>query len=151
MLSDPAFVARRDAIRQEIEEEMIRITTEQERGINSDENERSEHKHIAEEEKEDCMGEADISGGQSNASAEEDDPEASCVLRIGISCAMGRHRSVAMVEELAKASWPNWRIEVQHRDLLQKRGAGTKTGGKGKGKGSRGSRGGGMSSYLEDD
>ncbi len=33
------------------------------------------------------------------------------LLGVGISCAMGRHRSIAMAEELAKLSWLGWWVE----------------------------------------
>jgi hypothetical protein len=65
--------------------------------------------------------------------------------RVGIFCAMGRHRSVAMLEELAKLNWP-CEVEFGNRDVARKRGDSTKGGGK---KG-RGVRGGGMSSQFED-
>ena len=42
-----------------------------------------------------------------------------------------------MVEELAKISRSGWRVEVEHRDISKKRGAGKKSGCKG----SRGTRG----------
>lgn len=42
-------------------------------------------------------------------------------LRVGINCQMGRHRSDAMVEELAKMPWPGWDVRVEHRDIEKKR------------------------------
>jgi hypothetical protein len=59
-------------------------------------------------------------------------------LQVGIFCAMGRHRSVAMVEELSRLSWPGWEVRVEHRDISKKRGAGKKAGSRQ----SRGTRGG---------
>ena len=61
------------------------------------------------------------------------------VFRVGIFCEMGRHRSVAMVEELARLDWPGWDVEVVHRDVEknkrkmgknegQKHGRGTRRG-----------------------
>jgi hypothetical protein len=42
------------------------------------------------------------------------------VLRIGVCCELGRHRSVAFVEELAKRQWPaEWAVEVVHRDVAK--------------------------------
>jgi hypothetical protein len=49
---------------------------------------------------------------------EGDRPE----LRISIYCAMGIHRSVAMVESLAQMSWPGREVRVVHRDVERKRG-----------------------------
>ncbi|CZS96235.1 hypothetical protein WAI453_009830 [Rhynchosporium graminicola] len=43
---------------------------------------------------------------------------------------MERHRSVAMVEELAKMPWSGWQVEAQHRGLIKKRGKGKSSGGK---------------------
>ncbi|KAH7077202.1 hypothetical protein FB567DRAFT_144896 [Paraphoma chrysanthemicola] len=45
------------------------------------------------------------------------------VLRVGCFCALGHHRSVAFVEELARLKWPReWRVEVVHRDIEKKKG-----------------------------
>jgi hypothetical protein len=53
-----------------------------------------------------------------------------------------------MVEELAKMSWPGWRINVMHRDISKRRGQGAKaTGRDKKGRGIRG----GAPSYDNDD
>lgn len=60
----------------------------------------------------------------------------------------GRHRSVAMVEELARLPWPGWQVRVEHRDLSKKRGEGKRAGGRDKK--SRGTRG-GASSYFDED
>jgi hypothetical protein len=44
-------------------------------------------------------------------------------LRVGCFCELGRHRSVAFVEELARRKWPSeWEVEVCHRDVDQSRG-----------------------------
>ncbi|KAF8862241.1 hypothetical protein BDZ45DRAFT_553917, partial [Acephala macrosclerotiorum] len=87
MEADPAFLARRDEIREEIKSGYRRVYTEQ-----------------------------DFSGLE---------------LRVGIVCAMGRHRSVAMVEELSRMTWTGWDIEVQHQDVAKKRNSEKKTAGKG--------------------
>jgi RNase adaptor protein for sRNA GlmZ degradation len=35
-------------------------------------------------------------------------------------CALGKHRSVAFVEELARKQWPDdWDVEIHHRDVDQ--------------------------------
>jgi hypothetical protein len=57
------------------------------------------------------------------------------VLRVGVCCELGRHRSVAFVEELAKRQWPaEWAVEVVHRDVAKGWGR--------KGKGNRRDKGG---------
>ena len=44
-------------------------------------------------------------------------------LRVGCFCELGRHRSVAFVEELARRKWPSeWEVEICHRDVDQSRG-----------------------------
>ncbi|KAF2792716.1 hypothetical protein K505DRAFT_278307 [Melanomma pulvis-pyrius CBS 109.77] len=51
----------------------------------------------------------------------------SILLRVGCNCALGHHRSVAFVCELAARSWPkDWLVEVVHRDLEKKRGGGAR-------------------------
>lgn len=41
-------------------------------------------------------------------------------LRVGCFCEVGRHRSVAFVEELARRKWPSdWEVEIYHRDVDQ--------------------------------
>ena len=43
-------------------------------------------------------------------------------LRVSCNCALGHHRSVAFVHELAKLSWPkDWQVEVIHRDVDNKK------------------------------
>ncbi|KAH6679634.1 hypothetical protein B0J14DRAFT_650020 [Halenospora varia] len=62
-------------------------------------------------------------------------------IRVGINCAMGRHRSVAIVENLASDDWPGWEVRVEHRDISKKREQKKKTGGR-KSRGVRGGDGG---------
>jgi hypothetical protein len=67
---------------------------------------------------------------------EDDDGESSdsdsrgedaVVLRVGCNCALGHHRSVAFVCELASKPWPkDWTVEVVHRDLERKRSGGSR-------------------------
>ena len=155
MLSDPTFGDKRDAVRKEIEEEMNRITVEHEKKdilkLGQDTKGKSgelQRETLAEEDATEKDPEDDDAlHGEADYGAEEADQDGPLRLRVGISCAMGRHRSVAMVEELAKMSWPGWHVEVQHRDLNKKRGSGKKSGGKQ----SRGIRGGGIPSHFEDD
>ncbi|KAG6896007.1 hypothetical protein C0992_010938 [Termitomyces sp. T32_za158] len=54
---------------------------------------------------------------------DDDDDEAQpLVLHVGVCCEMGRHRSVACVEALARAAWPaGWDVEIVHRDLKRQR------------------------------
>jgi hypothetical protein len=60
----------------------------------------------------------DLSSGDEERTTKDD----GLILRVGIFCAMGRHRSVAMIEELAKMSWAGWQAKVEHRDVSKKRG-----------------------------
>ncbi|KZP29388.1 hypothetical protein FIBSPDRAFT_851411, partial [Athelia psychrophila] len=46
---------------------------------------------------------------------------------VGVNCAMGRHRSVAFVEELSRRKWPReWTVVASHRDVDRPRGHGKK-------------------------
>jgi RNase adaptor protein for sRNA GlmZ degradation len=46
--------------------------------------------------------------------------EQSTQLIVGCFCALGKHRNVAFVEELARKQWPDdWDVEVRHRDVDQ--------------------------------
>jgi hypothetical protein len=41
---------------------------------------------------------------------------------VGCSFELGRHRSVAFVEELARREWPSeWEVQIYHRDVDQAR------------------------------
>lgn len=43
-------------------------------------------------------------------------------LLVGCFCELGRHRSVAFVEELSRRKWPSeWEVEICHRDVDQSR------------------------------
>ncbi|KAK0120005.1 hypothetical protein ONS95_011423 [Cadophora gregata] len=155
MLSDTKFCGRRDAIRIEIEVEITKMNAEREQ------NAVLKSRHDAERDLGEAQGETQIEMNFSADQPEDGDAIPSGMdsrsekaewadpsrLRVGISCAMGRHRSVAMVEELAKMSWPGWQVELQHRDLNNKPGSGRKAGAKK----SRGTRGGGIPSYFEFD
>ncbi|KAG4432457.1 hypothetical protein IFR05_012047 [Cadophora sp. M221] len=160
MLSDPKFGERRDAIKKEIEEEMKRMTAEHEKedvlklGYDTDkltldanggldkEQREPPPKGVKSEEAPEVDSSISSEADSSSGETDQDDPS---TLRVGIFCAMGRHRSVALVEELAKMSWPGWQVEVEHRDLNKKRGR------RMPGKDSRGTRGGGISSHFEDE
>jgi hypothetical protein len=160
MKENPVFIARRDAIRMEILAAMTQKMDEHERKdvlkVELDEQESgdqsssktqdlvTDESNVTSDEEED-----DINGDVSSPGDEESDQvNDNNTLRVGIFCAMGRHRSVAMVEELAKMSWPGWQVKVEHRDISKKRGQGKNAGGRDKK--SRGTRG-GASSYVDDD
>jgi RNase adaptor protein for sRNA GlmZ degradation len=36
---------------------------------------------------------------------------------VGVNCELGRHRSVAFVEELGHMKWDGWETVIEHRDL----------------------------------
>jgi RNase adaptor protein for sRNA GlmZ degradation len=160
MQTDGRFIARRDEIKFEIEQALTTMTTthEQKDILKLDTQRDEEHgsRSVGMSEEVEAEGKNNDGSGndeeESTSSQESfhDDAVSSrdgaTTLRVGIFCAMGRHRSVAMVEELAKLSWPGWRVEVEHRDISKKRGAGKKSGGKG----SRGSRGGTIPTQFDD-
>lgn len=162
---DEKFVSRRDVIKREIEGEMGRMVGQGEGGNSQpsgdeqagegteladiamvDEQSMAENEVTNDSPSEDD-DEADNSEDSASESSDALDRDGLSFLRVGVSCGMGKHRSVAMVEELARLSWPGWRVEIQHRDIDKKRGVGKKNGGKA----GRGTRGGGMPSQLEDD
>ena len=155
MQTDLRFLARRDAIRSEIEAAMKDMTVAHENEVlklgarASNETSCSDsHFTGSDQNNEEIMGDYDENEGSSGRESADDDTVGSRdqtnTLRVGIYCAMGRHRSVAMVEELRKFPWPGWRVQVEHRDLSKKRGVREKSR-----QGSRGSRG-GMISMFDD-
>ncbi|KAL2069854.1 hypothetical protein VTL71DRAFT_14533 [Oculimacula yallundae] len=155
MLSDDRFVERRDIIRKGIQVVMMQMFSEREKGVllksgqtaRTESNRAPRDQYAEKVESEDTSEDGDETSSEVESSTEHTDETVPPVLRVGIFCAMGRHRSVAMVEELAKMSWPGWQVEVQHRDLNKKRGRGKQS----SGKESRGNRGGGIPSHFEDD
>ncbi|KAE8453197.1 hypothetical protein EG329_011264 [Mollisiaceae sp. DMI_Dod_QoI] len=158
MEADPTFLARRDVIRDEIKEAMNELIAKHEKKavlkVDVDEEPASDQKskQSYNYDRDDLV----VNGNNQHLDEDEDESGYRRVyneqdfsgleLRIGIVCAMGRHRSVAMVEELARMSWPGWEVEVEHRDVSKKRGTEKKTGGKG----SRGTRG-SFASYSTND
>lgn len=162
MLSDERFVTRRDAIKAEIEQKMSATTALHEkedvlklgalsrrRADGAVSTDRRASQEVEADERNSPT--ADVEDGTDSGEESMDDKSVSSsdgtsTLRVGIFCAMGRHRSVAMVEELAKQSWPGWEVQVEHRDLSKKRGSGKKSGGKS----SRGTRGGAISTNIDD-
>jgi hypothetical protein len=145
MRTDAKFLVRRDAIKKKIEAVMTSMTAAREKKDIP----RLETQHVGDIGHPDAHppevgqqgagenGEAvksDEKESSSDQESEEDDDTSlsgkTDTLRIGIYCEMGRHRSVAMVEELAKISWPGWHVKVEHRDVSDRRGAGNKSDGK---------------------
>jgi hypothetical protein len=160
MLSNAKFANRRDEIKTGIDSAMVSMVQEFEKshflnhGLDKSE-ETSRSKHLRPQKIQHSASNA-INGSSSDeedlesiSSHETDDngSEDEIVLRVGIFCAMGRHRSVAIVEELSKLSWPGWDVKVEHRDISKKRSGGRKS----SGKGSRGTRGGAVSSQFDDE
>lgn len=41
-------------------------------------------------------------------------------LRVGVCCELGKHRSVAFVEELGRVRFEGWNVVVGHRDVHRK-------------------------------
>jgi RNase adaptor protein for sRNA GlmZ degradation len=62
--------------------------------------------------------EVEDGSGEDEDVEDEDRP----MLRVGVFCVRGRHRSVAFAEELALREWPKeWEVRVVHRDLARSR------------------------------
>jgi hypothetical protein len=146
MRGDDRFIERRDEMKGDIEGKMQEILEEwRKRDASQQEAEDQELKQDGKAESQereelqaDESSDAEDSGeSTSRDGRDEGDDGESVLLRVGIFCAMGRHRSVAMVEELARMDWPGWRVDIFHRDVAKKRGAGKKGGGK-QGRGTRG-------------
>jgi RNase adaptor protein for sRNA GlmZ degradation len=142
---DLGFVARRDAIRMLIVEAMEEFDTVQDEEINASSKVEIEDSKDEETDATQVQAlEEETSEGSENelsscGSAPSETKQASAQeLRVGIYCQMGRHRSVAMVEELARMKWPEWDVRVEHRDVLKKRGKHKSAGRHGRGKGSSG-------------
>lgn len=110
--SDPLFNTRRDGIRQEIQDLLSKT-------INKD-NWQKPTGSGSLIENNDEIKIRDVQEANPPTSTE-------IQVRVGISCAMGKHRSVAMVEELAILPWPGWQVCIVHRDLTRKRNANKRT------------------------
>jgi RNase adaptor protein for sRNA GlmZ degradation len=39
------------------------------------------------------------------------------VVTVGVNCELGRHRSVAFVEEMGRIKWDGWDVAIEHRDV----------------------------------
>ncbi|TVY59576.1 hypothetical protein LSUE1_G008664 [Lachnellula suecica] len=136
---DSQFIAKRDAIKLLLDnhknKSVLRPEASTDRGLDPDSEQRPRSG--------DKIEAGDVTSGQEGATSYSnhetldrpfsEEPE----LRISIFCAMGRHRSVAMAEELSKMSWAGWGVRFEHRDISKKRAAGREGGGK-QGRGMRG-------------
>ena len=68
------------------------------------------------------MGRADINAGGVGDERNPAEDQPPIMLRVGVFCEMGRHRSVAFAEELSRRKWPReWEVEVVHRDVDKRR------------------------------
>lgn len=156
MQADAKFLARRDEIKSKIEAAIASMRADSEgRDLLNTGSQRDDiatqgsvsfletDQQVKTEEANDEEGQPDLESVKYDNSTSRNQP---ATLRVGIFCAMGKHRSVAMVEELGKLAWPGWRIEVQHRDIFKKHGAAKKSGGQR----SRGNRGGAMPAKFDD-
>jgi hypothetical protein len=128
LLSMPEFTEKLDAVEREIRVAMQRKIAEY--GMHPDaenggveEDERAQHEELAE------GGEDGDDEGEDEDEDHNKSPplESQIILRVGINCALGHHRSVAFVCELAARSWPkDWMVEIVHRDLEKKRSGGAR-------------------------
>ena len=160
MRKDSRFLARRDAIRSEIEaamslkldehekEDVLKLVPEDDETVNQTREQEPEDNEDLEENEVDGAEQGDNESATDESNQEIlETSEDQVNLRVGIYCAMGRHRSVAMVEELSMMSWPGWEVKVIHRDVSKKCG-GRRTASKRSGK--KWNRGRGDSSYVEE-
>ena len=168
LLSMPEFAEKLDAVEREIilamqkkiveyeihpdaenggveEDEQAQHADLAERGEDGDEDERAQHEELAERGEEEEEEEEEDEDEDDN---ENPLLESQVILRVGINCALGHHRSVAFVCELATRSWPkDWMVEVVHRDLEKKRGGGARERQKAAQKGKRRFEDGGGNDY----
>ncbi|KAF8996935.1 hypothetical protein BDQ17DRAFT_1310107 [Cyathus striatus] len=62
--------------------------------------------------------EREAKGRKGNNEDDGEEEEDEMQVSIGVRCEMGRHRSVAFVEELSRHAWPaGWKVIVHHRDV----------------------------------
>jgi hypothetical protein len=144
MLHQESFVDLLDKAESDIKKKMPAVEREYREGITPTspvlERRRtwSQQKYSDDEEDEaDEDDEDDVTGGNQQSEDnndddddddEDDDPEKDRpILRVGVFCERGQHRSVAFVEELATRDWPKaWDLKIVHRDLGRKKGASNK-------------------------
>jgi hypothetical protein len=86
-----------------------------------DEDEDEDEEEDNDEDDQDTDGNADVDDDDVSG---KDRP----VLRVGVFCERGQHRSVAFVEELAtRGDFPKtWEIKILHRDLGKRKGSNNK-------------------------
>jgi hypothetical protein len=130
LYSDPAFVTRRAEISGAIESAMADLMCRQRRdplvssrlGVNNVESFMG-YPGTAVVSVSNAGEDHSSSDGSSDRKESQNPPTDDDVeLRVSVFCAMGKHRSVAMVEALSRMPWPGWQVVVVHRDLLKKRG-----------------------------
>lgn len=139
LLSDPTFVAKLNEGEREIREAMRRKLDKYENSTSTvadsgegDRGEREEEEEEGEENKTDEKSRQAAEGDEDDEDTEDrenedvenkdEENDESILLRVGCNCALGHHRSVAFVCELASRDWPkDWLVQVEHRDLEKKR------------------------------
>ncbi|ORY12157.1 hypothetical protein BCR34DRAFT_309516 [Clohesyomyces aquaticus] len=122
LLSEPKFVTKLEAVERDIREAMESKIAEftsksKDEGAVPVEEQKDDHNEAQHIDVEDAESESeDIQGSENEV-----------LLRVGCNCALGHHRSVAFVCELAQRPWPKaWHVEVVHRDLGTKRSGGAR-------------------------
>lgn len=127
LLGELKFVQKLDEVESEILEAMETRIAETAEKLENDQDRRDDGEESGEDGEEE--------GHRSSEDEEEDKDEhdsTEAVLRVGCNCALGHHRSVAFVEELARRKWPrNWSVQLIHRDIDRPRGNDKKARGKG--------------------
>ncbi|OCK95432.1 uncharacterized protein K441DRAFT_705207 [Cenococcum geophilum 1.58] len=120
LLGELKFVQKLDEVESEILEAMEAKIVETAEKLENDQDRRDDGEESRENGEEE---------GYESLEDEYDPTEA--VLRVGCNCALGHHRSVAFVEELARRKWPrNWSVQLIHRDIDRRRGNDKKVRGK---------------------
>ncbi|KAF2015931.1 hypothetical protein BU24DRAFT_450561 [Aaosphaeria arxii CBS 175.79] len=128
LLSEEKFVARLE----QVEADVRKGVAEKVEGLGEGEGEGRRRSHDGETESggidvvvEEGSGEEEGAGDTGDVEEEE---SRSIVFRVGCNCALGHHRSVAFVTELAARPWPkDWEVQVVHRDLEKKRTGGSRS------------------------
>lgn len=126
LLGELKFVQKLDEVESEILEVMTARIAETVEKLENDRDRRDD--------REESRGNGEEEGHKPLEDEEEDEDEhdpTEAVLRVGCNCALGHHRSVAFVEELARRKWPrNWSVQLIHRDIDRPRGNDKKARGK---------------------
>ncbi|KAH7131969.1 hypothetical protein B0J11DRAFT_520449 [Dendryphion nanum] len=129
LLSEEKFVERLEIVEGEVRAAMEGRIEE----FGGGEEEQEEELRVGREGKEenrDEQGHSDVLPNEiENLSESDEDERERPILRVGCNCALGHHRSVAFVCELAARAWPKtWEVRVLHRDLDRKRSGGKRQG-----------------------